>query len=288
MAAEEHGATKQAEGLRWIVDYTRAQGRTFGAVHVRSASRSRWPRRSRRTDASRRSHSRCCIGSTPSRPITASAVVALALLGGDDRALTFDEGRALVRPLLEYADARRHAHGRGRRGRQTRGRARRADDPAGSRGRGDGVHGTAPSRCTRSRRSKHVEAAFYRNNVVHHFVTRAIVELALLRAAEGEFADPAERGVGGGAAAPRPAQVRVLLPAQADVRRGGARRDAPILAPGLGAAAGGAEEIPACWRRAGAPRAPRVLGPFVEAYAVVADRLAARDPRSPVERGARS
>ena len=27
MAAEEHGARKQAEGLRWILDYTRAQGR---------------------------------------------------------------------------------------------------------------------------------------------------------------------------------------------------------------------------------------------------------------------
>ena len=39
-------------------------------------------------------------------PITASAVVALALLGGHDRAITLEEGRALVQPLLEYADAR--------------------------------------------------------------------------------------------------------------------------------------------------------------------------------------
>ena len=40
-------------------------------------------------------------------------------------------------------------------------------------------------------RDKHVEAAFYRNNVVHHFVTRAIIELALVHAAEGGFAEAA-------------------------------------------------------------------------------------------------
>src|SRR5207244_11493574 len=39
---------------------------------------------------------------------------------------------------------------------------------------------------------KHVEAAFYRNNAIHHFVTRAITELALLHVAEGDFADPAD------------------------------------------------------------------------------------------------
>src|SRR5437660_81291 len=34
MAAEEHGASKQAEGLGWIVNYVRAQRRPFGAVHL--------------------------------------------------------------------------------------------------------------------------------------------------------------------------------------------------------------------------------------------------------------
>ena len=50
---------------------------------------------------------------------------------------------------------------------------------------------------------RHVEAAFYRNNVVHHFVTRAIAELALLPVADGRFAEPAARGppTGGAVAA---------------------------------------------------------------------------------------
>src|SRR3989440_1190195 len=34
MAAEEHGAAKKAEGLGWIVNYAKAQGRPFGAVHL--------------------------------------------------------------------------------------------------------------------------------------------------------------------------------------------------------------------------------------------------------------
>ena len=82
MAAEEHGATKKAEGLGWIVNYAKAQGRTFGAAHVRFGeplSLAEATERGRRPCP--RSRSRSCTGSTPSRPITPSAIVALALLG---------------------------------------------------------------------------------------------------------------------------------------------------------------------------------------------------------------
>ena len=39
-------------------------------------------------------------------PITPAALASLALLDGRERAVTYDEGRALVRPLIEYVDAR--------------------------------------------------------------------------------------------------------------------------------------------------------------------------------------
>jgi glycerol-3-phosphate O-acyltransferase len=127
-----------------------------------------------------------------------------------------------------------------------------------------------------------VEAAFYRNGVVHHFVTRAITELALLRVADGRFADPADE-------VPREAlRLRELLKFEFPFARtrtfaDEVRAEASILAPDWER---GPAEV-----RAGLERAPfliahRVVGSFLEAYDVVADRLAARDPREPVEQEA--
>ena len=184
MAAEEHGARKQAEGLRWILDYTRAQGRPFGAVHVTFAEPLSLAEALANDDGVPKIAFEVLNRINGVTPITASAVVALALLGGHDRAITLEEGRALVRPLLEYADAR--------------GLPRVAGVEI---GRSDVVQralallvregvvtefadGTEP--VYEIAPGRHVEAAFYRNNVVHHFVTRAIAELALLPMAEGK------------------------------------------------------------------------------------------------------
>jgi len=213
-------------------------------------------------------------------PITASAVVALALLGGRNRAITLEEGRALVRPLLEYADAR--------------GLPRVAGVEI---GRSDVVQralallvregvvtefadGTEP--VYEIAPGRHVEAAFYRNNVVHHFLTRAIAELALLPMAEGKVADAADE------LSREALRLRDLLKVEFPFARTRTFADevgaeASILAPGW-------EQGPA-EVRAGLDAAPfliahRVVGSFLEAYQIVADRLAARDPREPVEQEA--
>jgi glycerol-3-phosphate O-acyltransferase len=132
---------------------------------------------------------------------------------------------------------------------------------------------------------KHVEAAFYRNNVVHHFVTRAIVELALLRAAEGEFADPA------GEVWEEALRLRDLLKFEFFFPRKrtfaeDVRAEMAILDPDWEQRPAEPKEIHGVLARAPVLLAPRVLGPFVEAYAVVAGRLTALDPRTEVDESA--
>jgi glycerol-3-phosphate O-acyltransferase len=280
MAAEAHGAKKQAEGLGWIVNYGRAQGRGFGAVHVSFAE----PLSLRQAlDAD---------GTVPKvafevlhrinrvTPITASAMIALALMGGDDRALTYEEGRALMRPLRDYAVARGLPAVPGveleRSGVTRQALARLVREGVVT----EFTQGTEPVFAIGSNR--HLEAAFYRNNVIHHFVTRAITELALVHAAEGEIEDLSD------AVWEEALRLRDLLKFEFFFPRKRTfaedlRAELGILDPGWEQRASEAQQIRAVLTQAPVHLAHRVLGPFVEAYAVVADRLAAHHPGAPID-----
>jgi glycerol-3-phosphate O-acyltransferase len=280
MAAEEHGAKKQAEGLRWIVEYTRAQARPFGAVHVGFGE----PLSLREALAD--------DGSVPKiafevlnrvnavAPITSSSILALAMLDGRDMALTFDQGRERVRPIIAYADQRGLPKVAGielgqttviRKALQTLVRERVVTEYTG---------GTEP--VWRITPGKHVEAAFYRNNSVHHFVTRAMTELALLHVAEGNHLDPAEE------VWQETLRLRDLLKFEFFFPRkrvfaDDVRTEGTILAPGWEQRTGDSSEVRAVLEHAPVLLAPRVLGCFVEAYSVAADELAAHDPREPID-----
>ena len=273
MAAEEHGAAKSAEGLRWIVNYTRAQGRSFGAVHVRFGEPVSLAEERKQDETVPKIAFEVLHRINSVTPITPSAIVALALLGGEDRALTFEEGRALVRPLLEYVGARGIPRTAGVEIGKTevvRGALANLVREGVVREFTDGtepVYSIAPE--------KHVEAAFYRNNVVHHFVTRGIVELALLRAAEEAFADP------GGEVWEEALRLRDLLKVEFFFPRkrtfaDDVRTEMAILDPDWEQRPEASREIRALLERAPTLLAHRVVGPFVEAYGLVANRLAAR------------
>lgn len=275
MAAEEHGAAKKAEGLAWIVNYTRAQGRAFGAVHVRFGEPLSLTEGLKEDGTVAKIAFEVLHRVNSVTPVTPSAIVALALLGGDDRALTFDEGRELVRPLLEYVGARGIPTVAG----VELGKTEVARDALANLVREGVVRefdgGTEPVYAIAP--EKHVEAAFYRNNVVHHFVTRGIVELALLRAAQGTFEDTA------GEVWEEALRLRDLLKFEFFFPRKrtfaeDVRAEMAILDPGWEKRPEDPREIRALLERAPTLLAHRVLGPFLEAYEVVADRLAARDP----------
>ncbi len=283
MAAEEHGATKKAEGLGWIVNYAKAQGRAFGAAHVRFGEPLSLAEGLSEDGTVPKIAFEVLHRVNSVTPITPSAIVALALLGGEDRALTFDEGRALLRPVLEYVTVRDIPTvpgvevGKTEVARVALTTLVREGVVTEFTGGTEPVYAIAPE--------KHVEAAFYRNNVVHHFVTRAIVELALQRAAEGEFADPA------GEVWEEALRLRDLLKFEFFFPRKrtfaeDVRAEMAILDPDWEQRPAEPKEIHGVLARAPVLLAPRVLGPFVEAYAVVAGRLAALDPRTEVDESA--
>ena len=120
-------------------------------------------------------------------PVTPSALVTFALLDNGDRAITVPEGRVILGPLLEYINLRNlpvtsdfdlSDHGPLR---DALDNLVRENVVAKFSGGDESVYSV-------SLEHQH-EAAFYRNTIIHHFIDRAITELSLLGAAEGDDPD---------------------------------------------------------------------------------------------------
>jgi glycerol-3-phosphate O-acyltransferase len=133
---------------------------------------------------------------------------------------------------------------------------------------------------------QHLTAAYYRNTIIHFFVTASIAELALLRAAEVESAlAPAEFWS-------EALRLRDLLKfefffADRDAFRTELRSEVALHDPAWEQQLDqGADAVLAVVRRFKPFNAHRTLRPFVEAYRVVGDALERHDPAKPVEEAA--
>ena len=124
---------------------------------------------------------------------------------------------------------------------------------------------------------KHQEAAFYRNASIHFFLHRAIVELALVHASEVAAADP-EAAVWEEALRLRDLLKFEFFFARKREYADEIRAEATLMQPGWESRTIPPDEIEAVLMRQPMLLAPRVLRPFVEAYLVVAEQLAGRDP----------
>jgi glycerol-3-phosphate O-acyltransferase len=286
MADEQRGGSKQREGFGWLARTIKAHQRPLGTVHVRFAE----PLSLRRgleaagTDDQRLAMQKVafevCTRMNRATPVLAVALVPLALLGAHDRALTLEQVCRVVDPLLDYVAARKLP-------------ASGLDELR----RPSGVRNVLTTLCRHGvvtayaegtepvyaiEPGQHLVAAYYRNNAIHWFVNRAIVELAAVRV--GDAAEPLEQAWAEALA------LRDLLKYEFFFADKAAFRDE--LAAEL-------DLLDPDWRAAPPPRveraervlagapflaAPRVLRSFVESYLVVADRLADRDPRKPIER----
>jgi glycerol-3-phosphate O-acyltransferase len=194
MAAEQGGGTKSAEGLAWLAGYIRAQRRNVGTVRVRFGAP--LSLRQALADAGEgpaqleKVAFRICVLINRVSPVTASSLVTFALLSVRDRALTLEQVREVIAPLLDHLDAR-----------EIPGPAADLHDPSAVNdtlaalvdggvvsvydGGGEPVWSIAPNR--------HHVAAFYRNGMLHHVLNRAIIELVVLDLATRPPAgDPAE------------------------------------------------------------------------------------------------
>jgi glycerol-3-phosphate O-acyltransferase len=286
MAKEERGASKRRENLSFLVEYARAQGRGLGKANVRFAA----PLSLRAAledgadgDAGAAEHVvekiafEVCHRINRETPVTPISLLTLALLGGEDRALTLDEIRAVLDPLLDYVKKRDLP-------------ARRElllDEPEGIKRTLDALVRSGVATCFAGgvepvwaiSPDRHLEAAFYRNGAAHHFVNRAIAELVVARAAECGDRTGAWREA---------RRLRDMLkfefffPSKKEFAQELAA-ELRLVDPDWEQRALDAEDV---WARLAAARphlAHRVLQSFLEAYEVVALRLAAHDPSAPVD-----
>jgi len=280
MTDEARGSSKRPEDLRWMWNFGRSQRDRFGRMYLRFGEPLTLRDRLAELRADERAEPRVverialetCHRINRATPVTTTAVVCLALLAAD-RALTLDEVLATVAPLARYL---------GQRGRPVAGAADLTDRATIRHTLDDLVrsgvlagYDAGTETIWRIGSGQHLVAAFYRNTAVHMLVDRAIGELALAAATTG--------GQDGLQTASQEAlRLRDLLkfdfffpprPEFADEMAA----ELAIVEPGR---AGGLHEFTPAearrWLERSRPLvAHLVLRPFLDAYHVVADRLAA-------------
>ncbi|MGQ0623823.1 MAG: glycerol-3-phosphate 1-O-acyltransferase [Sporichthyaceae bacterium] len=192
--AEQGGAAKAAESTRWLARYVRDQQNRSGNAWVRFGE----PFSLREALAAAGSGPtqldkvgfRICDGINRATPMTSSALLTFALLGSHDRALTLAEVGRVAEPLLDYLELRGVPTTDADRELRTDSGLRAALDRLVSYGVATTFDG-GPDPVWSIQPGQHRVAAFYRNGALHHLVTRAIVELALLHVArKGNAQDP--------------------------------------------------------------------------------------------------
>lgn len=287
MAAEARGATKRPEDIRWLIKFARSQSKRMGKGYLDIGEPI--PLHERLTELRKanpegpvveRIALEVCHRINKITPITLTGVVTLALLA-EDRALTIDEVRSTIEPMARYVANRSYP---------VAGGADLTDPEAIERTLQDLTKSGVVTACDTGtdpvwsiEAGQHLIAAFYRNTAVHLFVNRAIGELALLAALENPsddlrvdawhhalalrdlmkfeffFADRAEF------AEELRTELSLIDPtwnADAIDELGNATMDAALVRQVL--------------QNTRPHMARLVLRPFLEAYLVVAERLAAR------------
>jgi len=275
MAAEQGGVAKKAEGLGWLASYARGQLTRVGTVHVRFAEplslrEALEPGGDESPDAWRLALQKVAfevaVRINRVTPVTATALVTLALLGVRDRALTLGQVRGVLEPLRAYLAERELPHS---------GDVLRTNT---------GVRGVLAALAQQNvvkvytggeepvyaiERGQHLVAAFYRNSAIHHFVDRAVAELVML-------SEPADRWDEAMRLRDQ-LKFEFFFPDKASYR---AELSAELerLDPGWETVVDGRAVL----ERSELLVANRVLRSFLDAQLVVAERLAAHLPRDPI------
>jgi glycerol-3-phosphate O-acyltransferase len=312
VAAEQTGAAKKPEGLRWLANYARNQQRSAGNVYVQfgtplsmraqlaaggdpdlsdpavpegAAAPDPMDRESLQRKAMQKVAFEVAGGINRTTPVTVNSLVTLALLGVRDRALTLDEVRAVVAPVRSYLDARDAPQGEvqllDREGGLAPVLAALTDAGVVTTysGGDEAVYSIQPG--------QHLVAAFYRNSGIHWFVNRSILELAVLFVHEHPSDNPVLT------AWYEAKKLRDLLKFEfffpdRDTFESELRAEVELLVPEWewgtplpteGRALNALVET-------GLFMSHRTLRSFFDAQLVVAERLARRDPTLEVERDA--
>jgi glycerol-3-phosphate O-acyltransferase len=295
-AAEQSGAKKRPESFGWFVGVVRSLRRRYGHVYIGfgepifltkalgEGDPAAAPDPDERNLEVQKLAFEVAVRINRVTPITPTSLVTMALLGGGDRAMSAEEIGTGLANLLLYIR---------RRNLPTNGEFDLYDPdnalPALSGLVENGVVAEftdGPEAVYRIKPEQQLDAAYYRNTVIHFFVTSTIAELALLRATEegeGRTADAFWNAA---------MELRDLLKfefffAEKEAFQGELRRELSIQdsrwQERLGA---GPAETLKLLRSFRPFNAHRVLRPFLEAYRLVGDRLEQWDAALPIDEGA--
>jgi len=274
MAAEAHGAAKRKESFRWLVGYVRAQGQRRGVAHVTIGRPLSLRDSLAQEDDMRRAIQKTGIEVSHRinevTPITASSLVMVAFLGIEDRALTVPELEFILRPMVDYITSRKlpTAGDADLTNPQVIRRALFTHVDAGVLKRFD----EGNERVYYLGKDQGLVAAFYRNNMIHFLLVRAIAEMVLEAAVDEKFADPLTDGW-------REAlRIRDLLKyefffSDKDTFRDEMRAELSLIDPTWEDDLGNPEHVQNVLARVRPYFAHRVFQPFLESYEVVADHL---------------
>lgn len=291
MAAEQAGWVKPPEGLTALARFARGQSEASGDAVVRFgrpfAMRPGLPADAGDEDALKLALNKIAfevaVGINTATPVLPGSLVTLALLGLRDRALTLGQVGRVLAPVLDYVRTR----GLPESGVQLLRRPDHLDTALHELekakvvtyfgGGEEGVFAISPG--------QHLVAAFYRNNAIHWFVNRAIVELAMIAVSEDERADPLEAGWEAALALRDLLKYEFFFP-EKDAFREELLAEIALIDPGWRSrqnSPAGARELLAS---SGFLMAHRVLRSFLEAELVVARRLVAHPAGAEVDRKA--
>jgi len=188
-ATEQTGRGKGAESLRWFIGYVRSLARPMGKIYMDIGTPVVLPSAPDPDDSLALSKIAFEVAVEANRvtPITFPSLVTMSLLGAAPKALTEAEVVEDLRALLDWAEARSLRIS--------------ADFDRGYAEQMDGLLGIMINEGIVSRYDEgpedvyaialeqHPVASYYRNTVIHFFVNKAIIELALVKSTEGKDAD---------------------------------------------------------------------------------------------------
>ncbi|MEO8605332.1 MAG: glycerol-3-phosphate 1-O-acyltransferase [bacterium] len=294
--AEQRGAAKQKENLGWFLRLVGRLRANYGDIYLRfgeplSLAKALGPPTPHAEPNPDEQHLEvqkiafeAAVRINRVTPITPTSLVALALLGVGDRAVTAPDLVKNLANLVLYVRRRElpttvpldldTVDGVRRTLEQLIGSGVVSRFAEGL----DAVYAIGPD--------QHLTAAYYRNTIIHFFVTASIAELALLRAADVDAAAaPAEFWS-------EALRLRDLLKfefffAERDAFRSELRHEVALHdAEWERQLDQGGDAVLAVVRRFKPFNAHRTLRPFVEAYRVVGDALERHDAAKPVEEAA--
>jgi len=185
-ATEQTGRGKGAESLRWFIGYIRSLAKPMGKVYMdigEPVVLAKAPPPDDKLALSKIAFE-VAVEANHVTPITIPSLVTMSLLGASPRALTEAEVVQDLSVLLRWAEARNLRISRD----FDRAYADQMQGPLGLMIEEGMVtrYDEGPDVVYGIEQEQHAVASYYRNTIIHFFVNKAIIELALLKTSETE------------------------------------------------------------------------------------------------------